>query len=95
LIVRKLLLIVGLGLGACADRLTGPAARSAAEAYQYKPFDSRTRLFVNGVERDTSVLRSLDKKLIDSIFIVVTENDVADGVSSSRSVIQVFVRPPK
>jgi hypothetical protein len=93
--MRNLYLLLGFGLGACADKLTGPAAQSAAEAYQYKPFDPRTRLFVKGVERDTSVLRTLDKKLIDSISIVVTENVVADGVSSSRSVIQVFVRPPK
>ena len=93
--MRKLLLTFCLGLGACADKLTGPAAQAAAEAYRNETFDPRTRVFVNGVERDSVFLRSIDTKLIDSILIVTTKRDVADGVSSSSSIIRILTRQPR
>ena len=94
--MRKSILALSLAaLAACADKLTGPEARSAAAAYQAPAIAPKTRVFVNGVERDMGFLRTVNRELIDSILIDVTKRVVADGTDSQTSEIRVFLRPAK
>lgn len=87
-IAASLALVLAAG---CAEKLTGPAAQSAAREYQAKAVvtDKTPLVFVNGKEYPADSLRQMNANDIESIEVI--KGKAAADLYGSRSTHGVIV----
>jgi hypothetical protein len=95
--MRKIILTFSLvALAACADKLTGPEAQSAARAHRNEAIASGVLVLVNGTEVDTAYLRQLDANQIETVEVLKGKKaQERFGARAQNGVILVSLKQAK